>query len=137
MGPWANVGPWARAPCPGARPRRQLRAPPPARPRARAHGPTWAHIISQARCPRPILINIYIYMYRVVGSIKTSTRCMSLFPATNSVRAHPPSRTYTYWSIYIYIFRGRAGRAPLTGAGGAPPGPGPISYPRQGVLGLY
>ena len=27
--------------------------------------------------------------------------------------------------------------SPLTGAGGAPPGPGPISYPRQGVLGLY
>ena len=29
---WAHVGPWARAPCPGARPRRQIKAPPPRAP---------------------------------------------------------------------------------------------------------
>ena len=49
MGPWAHVGPWAQAPCPGARP-------PGPGPWAQV-GPG-AHIISQARCPGPILIQI-------------------------------------------------------------------------------
>ena len=44
-----------------------------------AHVVPWAHIISQARCPRPILINMYIYIYYL---------CI-------------------LYSIYIYIYRER------------------------------
>ena len=57
MGTYGPMGPGPG----GARPTQPAGCAP--GPGARAHGPTWAHIISEARRPRPILTNIYIYIY--------------------------------------------------------------------------
>ena len=53
----APCGPMGPGPVPGSAPPAPVKGAPP-----RAPGPE-AHIISQARCPRPIYIYVYIYTY--------------------------------------------------------------------------